>query len=538
MSWEGVSCTTSRLFHNLGQIEEFTLPDIHEKPMYKYGRHCHGLVEWLHDLDQRMKTRGMSQDAIDLPHTVLSFQVAPFDWPAEWNSEWMNQESFQEATTSLHEDILLPGTGQVSQKRVLEPDVYTRAPNLIDAPGYFYVLPNKRRRRLLLDERAVEVVDIPVTCSQSDIDEQLSWVHRVRVPKGYEKMIIDPPESPGEGERHPRISNDQLGGFLAALTEFTSWPQSFFGLLPTEGFSLRWSPYRQMKRNLECQSLIEQAYNTLGWRLSNSVDEKLFYKILSIVGYDYQVAHFVCLPSTSGLVAAAKVQLASLIVSQRSYLEAIYDCLTLKEQGRLDSTYRVGLFREDGLHSTLTMALGVMKLMLAGIAGLASSDMDTDSSGIDFGDYVEHIKWVQAKCKLLIDAFIDAHVPIVDVASFSCDEQPLTLDQYGEVVFHLGKAFSYQAAYTGFGWDGKICFTENMFTLRKYRFSKPIMDLHSWAQSDTEHPYYNGIVCFYTRIRCDDEASPRTIMDFTCLPTRFYRRWNEYVASRHASNLV
>ncbi|RFN55115.1 hypothetical protein FIE12Z_627 [Fusarium flagelliforme] len=458
------------------------------------GLDCHGLVDWLDDLDDRITTRGMGQEAIDLPHTVLSFESEPFDWPAEWNQGWMNQENFQEVTTSLHEDILLPGTRQVSRKRVLEPD--------------------------------------------SEIDEQLSWVHRVRVPEGYEKMIVDPPESPDEGERHLRISNDQFGGFLAALTEFTSWPQSFFRLLTTASCQYQWTHYRQMKRNLERRSLIEQADTTLGWRLSSSIHEKLFYKILSIVGYDYQVALFVCLPSTSGLVAAAKVQLASLIVSQRSYLQAFPDCLYLQRHGRLDWTYRLGLFKEHGWNSTLTMVLGVMKLILAGIAGrLASTDMDTDVSGFGFGDYVEHIKRVQVKCKLLIDAFKDAHVPALDVASFSCDEPPLTLEQYDEVLFHLGRAFLFQATFTAFDYDAQIWFTENMFTLQRLCFPQEIVDLHPWAQSDAEYPY-NGTGGIYTRIKYVDEETPLMIMDLTCLPDRVHRRLNEYLESKkHDTNI-
>lgn len=533
MSWEGVSHMTAELFHSLGQLEVFRLPDVHAALMCIVGQDSHGLVEWLNGLDNRIKIRGMNQDAIDLPHTVLSFQVEPFDWPAEWIREWMNQENFQEVTTSLHEDIILPGTTQVSRKRVLEPDVYTRAPTLIEAPGYFYVLPDMRRRRLLLEERGAEVVDIPVTCSQSEIDEQLSWVHRVRVPEGYEKMIVDPPESPDEDERHLRFSNDQLGGFLAALTEFTSWPQSFFRLLTTASCQYQWTHDYQMKRNLELQSLIEQADTTLGWRLSSSVHENLFYKILSIVGYNYQVALFVCLPSTTGLVAAAKVQLASLIVSQRSYLQVLPDCVYLQRHGRLDWTYRLGLFREHGWNSTLTMALGVMKLILAGIAGLASTYMDTDVSGVGFGDYVEHIKRVQVKCKLLIDAFKDAHVPIVDVSNFSCDEPPLTLEQYDEVLFHLGRAFVFQTTFTTFDYDAKVYMTQNQISLRYSTFRQWIMDLHPWAQSDTEHPYKDTLGV-YTRIIFIDEETPPFIEDLTCLSARVVDRLNEYLGSQNS----
>nr|CEG05007.1 unnamed protein product [Fusarium clavum] len=342
-------------------------------------------------------------------------------------------------------------------------------------------------------------------------------------------MIIDPPESPGEGERLLRICNDQLGGFLAALTEFTSWPPAFFTLLTTASGPSRWTHYRRMKRNLEQQSLTESADTTLGWRLSSSVDEKLFYKVMSIVGYDYQVALFVCLPSTSGLVAAAKVQLASLIVSKRSYLQALPDCLFLQTHGRLGWTYRLGLFREHGWNSTLTMALGVMKLILAGIAGrLASTYMNTDVSGIGLGDYVEHIKRVQVKCKLLIDAFKDAHVPIVDVASFSCDEPQLTLEQYDEVLFHLVRAFLFQTTRTTFDYDANTYTTRNIFSSRKALFAKWIMYLHPWAQSDTEQPY-KATLGVYTRIRCDDEKSPLTFMDLTCLPARVVDRLNEYL---------
>ena len=376
MSWEGVTRMTGELFYSLGQLEVFILPDVQDPPMCIISQERHGLVEWLNDLDKRMEARGMNEEAMDLPHTVLSFEVEMFDRPAEWKVGCMNQENFQEVTTSLHENIDPEGTGQVSRKRVLEPDVYTRAPTIIEAPGYFYVLPDTICRRLLLDTRGVEVADVPIACSKSEIDEQLSWVHRVRVPEGYEKMIIDPPESKDGGERHLRICNDQLGGFLAALTEFAAWPRSFFTLLTTASGPSRWIHYVQMKGNLEYQCLTEWADTTLGWQLSCSVEEKLFYKVLSIVGYDYKVALFVCLPSSDGLVAAAKVQLASLIVSQRSYLRSISNCMDLEKQGRLDCTYRVGLFREHGWNSTLTLALGAMKLVLA---GSNSSQMDADT---------------------------------------------------------------------------------------------------------------------------------------------------------------
>ena len=440
----------------------------------------------------------------------------------------MNQENFQEATASLHENILPQDTGQVSRKRVLDPDVYTRAPTLIEAPGYFYVLPDTRRRRLLLDQKGLEVVDIPVTCSKSEIDEQLSWVHRVRVPEGYEKMIIDPPESPGEGERLLRICNDQLGGFLAALTEFTSWPRSFFTLLTTASGPIRWRHYRQMKCNLEQQCLIEWADTTLGWRLSNSVYENLFYKVLSTVDYDYKVALFVCLPSTSGLVAAAKVQLASLIMSSRSYLLTLPDCLNLREQGKLDFTYRVGLFRDHGWNSTLTMALGAMKLVLAGPT-TSYTDSDIRSLGLD--DYVEHIKRVQAKCRLLIDSFKEAHIPIADVASFSCGEPPLTSKQYDEVLFHLGRPFVHQTTFTTWDDNTKTYTTKNPFNLQESVFPKWIVDLHPWAESKTEHPH-KGILGIYTKIRCINEETPYAIMDLTCLPARVVDRLNEYLRSQ------
>ncbi|KAJ4136436.1 hypothetical protein NW768_004049 [Fusarium equiseti] len=528
MSWEGVSHMTAELFHSLGQLEVFRLPDVHDPPMCIVGQDSHGLVEWLNNLDKKIETRGINQEAMDLPHTVLSFEVERFDWPAEWKTGWMNQENFQEVTTSLHEDILPQVTGQVSRKRVLEPDVYTRAPTLIDAPGYFYVLPDARRRRLLLDVRGVEVVDIPVTCSKSEIDEQLSWVHRVRVPEGYEKMVIDPPESPGEGERRLRISNDQLGGFLAALTEFGSWPRSFFTLLTTASGPSRWAYYRRMKGNLEHQCLTEWADTTLGWRLSSSFDEKLFYKVLSIMGYDYQAALFVCLPSTSGLVAAAKVQLASLIVSQRSYLRSLPDCLRLQGQGKLDCAYRVGLFKEHGWNSTLTMALGAMKLVLA---GSTPSYMDADIGSLGLGEYTEHIKRVQAKCKLLIDAFKNAHTPIVDVASFSCSEPSLMLEQYHEVLFHLGRAFVFQTTFTTWQYEEKMYTTQNPLSLRKSMFAQWIMDLRPWAQSDTEQPYKDTLGV-YTRIRCVDDRSPPTLMDLTCLPATVVDRLNEYLRSQ------
>lgn len=503
MSWEQVNPVTLELFHALGvQLQQFRLPDIHDMPMRiviepdRNGRS--GLDEWL----EGKLIHGSNQAALGLPCTVLCFQEAfeKFDWPENWEAIDLDQENFWE----MSRDVAHKG---------IKPSAFTRSPTLTNLPGSYYVVISDRRTRRIFDRDSRQIVEVSTKCSESEMIQQISWYYRARVPMGYEKMIIDSSKEPSEDRRLMRICNDQLGGFLAALTDFSAWPREFLALLWAANGPSRGVRLSQMKGRLEEQGLTVWADSPISWGLSNSVGERIFHKVLPMVDYDHCVAHFLSLPRSS-LVVAAKVQMAALIVSGRCYVHTASELEVLNRQGVLDYTYRVGLFKEFGYDSTLTMALGAMKLEMA---GPTPSYIDVDTRSLGFSVEREDIARVQGKCRLLINAFREAHIPIVDVASFSPEEPSLTPAQRWEVLLDFGRAFVHQMTET----DWRVSNGEARLRTKDI-LSRCWVDTPKWVRACYPREHLLGMTWpqygIYTRASAEREGDQMSIQDWTRLP--------------------
>lgn len=170
----------------------------------------------------------------------------------------------------------------------------------------------------IIDARSGRVLDHAQRVSVGHRLEQASWAHRFDVPATEVTVYTDQNELPlSDWQRRVRVDNDQMAGFLAALSgspfNISVVAQIGMGAFISD-FNAQFDRLKQLRQMgiFTVEEKLESLEFTHNPNLSGPVRDT-FYAVLPILDYDPRLALFVALPCLDLTVTKVKLQLAALI---------------------------------------------------------------------------------------------------------------------------------------------------------------------------------------------------------------------------------
>ncbi|KAG5750061.1 hypothetical protein H9Q70_007263 [Fusarium xylarioides] len=503
MSWESVHDMTRAIWNYWPTAEEplreYVLPSMPR-----------GMGKVISDSKTKSATLEMIQwvkrVAPDGPHTCISFRR-----PSRLDESW--DRCYQHHQQGLDSAI--------KPRRALFINLDFISAERISDAGKPHLITSSTRRRLIFDLETRQPVTVTTKCSNSEEKQQMSWVHRF---SGESTNIYTQPGFcyGAKSPRRMRFADDQLGGFLAALSELDKWP------LGISNVTRLFDPGGEESEiaNDIGQRLIRQGIlqydskSTIGFSLALPTEtHETFYNILPLVDYDHRLALFLSIKSKDGMINTAKAQMAAIISGSNTNCFT-FAYKTAPEVHETSDAARIGLLKHVAHTGTVMKGLGLIK---TAIIATRFSMLLPEIYIVDkqVRVYMDEVKHVMERCRLLLQVLSTCGYNVDEALPFTQEEpEAIEFDVFMEVWGHLLRAYTYQIALVKVDKDGKV-YIKDLVSQKRIEASFEVR--HSFEWEDIPKDKWNYAVGIYTRaVR---ERGMTTIKDWNWIPPEVWDRW-------------
>ncbi|EXM07252.1 hypothetical protein NOF04DRAFT_15562 [Fusarium oxysporum II5] len=376
--------------------------------------------------------RWVNRVAPDGNHTCISFQSS-FQRPGGLDETWDH----------CHQDRQQGLESAIRPRRVhfIGPDFKT-AEKIVDA-GRPHLITSNTRRRLIFDLETRQPVTVTTQCSNSEEKQQMSWVHRFS--RESTNIYTQPGFCYGAGHRrHMRVRDEQLGGFLTALSEFGKWPlgiSNVVRLFDSRGEESQVAT--DIGQRLTRQGILKHdAKSTTTWSLALPKETRqAFYRVIPLVGYDHCLALFLSIKSKNPMVNTAKAQMAATISGSSTNC---FDFVgkTAPEIHETSDAARIGLFKHVAHTSTVMKGLGLIKTAItASRFSMILPEIYLVDKQIRVS--MNEVKHAMELCRMLLEVPNTCGYNVEEALPFTQEEaEAIEFDQFMEVWSHLLRAYS------------------------------------------------------------------------------------------------
>ncbi|EWG42761.1 hypothetical protein FVEG_04499 [Fusarium verticillioides 7600] len=387
--------------------------------------------------------------------------------------------------------------------------------------GKPHLITSTTRRRLIFDLETRQPITVTTKCSTSEEKQQMSWVNRF---SGESTNIYTQPgfSYGAKNPRRMRFADDQIGGFLAALSELDKWPLGISNVMPL--FDPRGEESQiaiDIGERLIRQGILQlDPTSTIGFSLAlPNETQRAFYNILPLVDYDHRLALFLSIKSKNAVINTAKAQMAAIISgSNTNCFEFVYK--TAPEVHETSDAARIGLFKHVAHAGTVMKGLGLMK---TAISASRFSMLFPEIYIVDkkVRVYMDEVKHVMERCRVLLQVLKTCGYSVYEALPFEQEEpEAIEFDVFMEVWGHLLRAYTYQIALITVNKDGEISI-KDLVSQTPMKASFEVRHSFEWETiPKDEWDYAVGI---YTRAVRGPGMT--TINDWNWIPPEVWERW-------------
>ncbi|KAF4987420.1 hypothetical protein FGRMN_10381 [Fusarium graminum] len=447
LSWEKIHRITHELFSHWSQPIEFTITDMVFRQI--------PLIVPVGDHETSDEATDKYARSLNDPSTQLRLRFEEHHLPF---------------ATPREKSPLVPPWCEMKivPYRMLRLTQHCRRPHMSSLPGglqgavqlfsvgHLMVSTSKTCSRQIFDLRTRQTVRVTVWASLSERHQQMSWVYRTVTPT-LQATILSRPDFLDNSDNMPtrrmRITDDQVGGFLAALTEFVDWPESFAVLLQI--IKRRFDQnlvMTDMHLRLTAQSLMNAEDTRLGMSLKLP-HPQAFYQILQHLDYDHRLAYFLCQESSDPRVTMVKVELASFLTENTLGFVMIEPRPFTKEelatlsQGLNEA--RKGFSGQVARHGTTWAAIAMTRLA-SRVDGFQFKP-ESIRCGVFNGLmtlWPARMRDAEMMARSLRQVLTNNSIPVSEHHYDADGTQlgSLTVSQYNEICEHLLRAYAHQVA--------------------------------------------------------------------------------------------
>ncbi|KAM5342300.1 hypothetical protein ACJ41O_013266 [Fusarium nematophilum] len=244
---------------------------------------------------------------------------------------------------------------------MFEVDPHLRLPERLHSHPNVYIITTRECRRRILDLKTTQLVEVSLMLSRSEQQQQLSWMDRTTCPRSNVTIFADEKfDQDIPVPRRMEILNGQVGGFLAGLTEYATWPAPLPDLFKIVRGCSESGVIRTAEARLVQQGLMKADPGRPGGISMDVPGETMaaFYRVLPMVNYDARIAYFLSQPASAVSVSLAKVQVASILV-QDKIPDFEMTCEEPRSVFELMKAANVGMLGKFAPYGTTLMALGL-----------------------------------------------------------------------------------------------------------------------------------------------------------------------------------
>ncbi|KAF5689665.1 hypothetical protein FDENT_4309 [Fusarium denticulatum] len=503
MSWEGVRDMTAAIWNYWPAakepLREYVLPSMPR-----------GAGKVISNSQSKSATLEMlnwvKKVAPDGTHTCISFRR-----PSRLDESW--DRCYQH----LHQDL----DSAIQPRRTLFINLDFKTAERIPDAGKPHLITSTTRRRLIFDLETRQPITITTKCSNSEEKQQMSWVYRF---SGKSTNIYTQPGFcyGAKNPRRMRFADDQLGGFLAALSELDKWPLGISNVITL--FDPRGEESQiaiDIGQRLIRQGILQHdSTSTIGLSLAlPSETQQAFYNILPLVDYDHRLALFLSIKSKNAMINTAKAQMAAIISgSNTNCFTFVYK--TAPEVHETSDAARIGLFKNVAHTGTVTKGLGLIK---TAISASRFSMLLPEIYIIDkqVRVYMDEVKHVMERCRILLQVLKTCGYSVDEALPFTQEEpEAIEFDVFMEVWGHLLRAYTYQIALVTVNEEGEISI-KDLVSQQRIEASFEVRHSFEWETIPTDK--WDYAVGIYTRaVR---ERGMTTIKDWNWIPPEVWDRW-------------
>ncbi|KAL2670492.1 hypothetical protein Neosp_014280 [[Neocosmospora] mangrovei] len=401
------------------------------------------------DVVERVKSNVAGQDgsqivvlfASDGSSKDLEVSLKAQGWPIMSINRQAHAGSMELASTAFEEAMY----------RVLHVQDLIRSPFPLTGFDHVHVVANSTSTKVVFDAVSGQLTSTLAQMSRQERKEQLAYAHRSQgassVTFYIDRPCIDRPvtrfQEAGTRLRRLQVSNEHLGGFIAALAGVEAWG---IDALEVAGcFVPHMEEYALMTtvKRLIDQGLLRRAQGTglLALQIHDK-EAEVFKAVLPILDYDHRLAYFVAQHTDNMILRQSKLQLASLLTVEASELMNLpadmgedFDALASKCWGYTRPLAKQG---------TMWMVLGLWKLAAKHLNDFHEG-MITNLTHVPVLGTPVHVSLLESAkvantIKKLTRALAKLHIGLIDVPT--ADETG-ELDRAGcvELQTHLFTAF-------------------------------------------------------------------------------------------------
>ncbi|KAF5716226.1 hypothetical protein FMUND_6466 [Fusarium mundagurra] len=449
--------------------------------------------------------------APDGTHTCISFRR-----PSRLDESW------DRCSQHHHQDL----DSAIKPRRTLFINLDFKTAERIPDAGKPHLITSTTRRRLIFDLETRQPVTVTTKCSNSEEKQQMSWVHRF---SGESTNIYTQPGFcyGAKSPRRMRFADDQLGGFLAALSELDKWPLGISNVMHL--FDPRGEEseiaidigQRLIRQRLIRQGILQyDSTSTIGLSLAlPNETQQAFYNILPLVDYDHRLALFLSIKSKNVMINTAKAQMAAIISGSNTNCFAFVYKIAPEVHETSDAA-RIGLFKHVAYTGTVMKGLGLMK------TAISASRFSMLLPEIYIVDkqvrvYMDEVKHVMERCRVLLQVLNTCGYTVDEALPFEQEEpEAIEFDVFMEVWGHLLRAYTYQIALVTVNKDGEVSIKD---LVSQKRIEASFEVRHSFEWETIPKDEWDYAVGIYTRaVR---ERGMTTIKDWNWIPPEVWERW-------------
>ncbi|VZI14428.1 unnamed protein product [Fusarium fujikuroi] len=382
----------------------------------------------------------------------------------------------------------------IKPRRTLFINMDFKTAERIPDAGRPHLLTSTTRRRLIFDLETRQPITVTTECSSSEEKQQMSWVHRF---SGESTNVYTQPGfcHGAKSRRRMRFADEQLGGFLAALSELDKWPLGISNVMHL--FDHRGEESQvaiDIGQRLIRQGILQKnSKSTTGLSLAlPNESHQAFYNILPLVEYDHRLALFLSLKSKNLMVNKAKAQMAAIISgSNTNCFKFTYKIAP--EVHETNNAARIGLLEHVAHTGTVMKGLGLIK---TAISASRFSMLLPEIYIVDkqVSVYMDEVKHVMERCRLLLQ--------VLSTCGYNVDEaMPFTQEEPESIEFDD--------------------FMEDLVSQTRLEASFEVQHCFEWETIPKDK--WDYAVGIYTR--ASRERGRTTIKDWNWIPPEVWDRW-------------
>ncbi|KAF5632793.1 hypothetical protein F52700_6331 [Fusarium sp. NRRL 52700] len=503
MSWEGVHDMTKAIWNYWPAakepIREYVLPSMPRGG----GRVISNSKSKSATSEMMSWVKRVAPDGI---HTCVSFR-RPTRLDESWDRCYQHHQQDLDSATK--------------PRRTLFIDLDLKTAERIPDAGKPHLITSTTRRRLIFDLETRQPVTVTTECSSSEEKQQMSWVHRF---SGETTNIYTQPGFcyGDTSRRRMRFADDQLGGFLAALSELDKWPLGISNVMRL--FDPRGEEPQTAsdigQRLIRQRILQYDSKSTMGLSLALPKEtQQAFYQALPLVEHDHRLALFLSIKSKNPLVNTAKAQMAAIISgSENNCFAFVYK--TAPEVHETSGAARIGLLKHVAHTGTVMKGLGFIKTAItASRFSMLLQEIYIANKQVRV--YMDEVKHVMERCRLILQVLSTCGYSVDEALPFTQEEpEAIEFDVFMEVWSHLLRAYTYQIALVTVDKHGEV-FVKDLVSQTRLEASFEVQHSFEWETIPTDK--WDYAVGIYTR--ASRERGRTTIKDWNWIPPEVWDRW-------------